>query len=90
MGVRRLLEAPLRRGRPDRMPIDLAQEAEKGVGKYARWFYRNRVCQESPYAIAQAYHLQRPDHRQEFPHCGCYKDVRYGLRQAERLLNLAP
>jgi hypothetical protein len=71
-----------------RVPSDLSHEARDGVGEYARWFYRHRVCGESIRSIAREYHTAR-SHRRAFDACDCRKAVRYGLGQAERLLSLS-
>ena len=79
---RKILTAPLRRGKPDRLRQDALE-------KYGQWLYRAYTCQETPYAIAKDYHGQRQQserHTQTFPHCGCLKTVEKGLRKAEASL----
>lgn len=72
--IKRLAEpiAELPRGR---VPANLDAEYEDGVGRYGRWFYRQRIRGESINAIARDAHFDRAT-------------VRYGLREAERLLGL--
>ncbi len=59
-----------------RIPTDFRDEIENGVGRYGRWFYRHRIRGDSINAIARDAVCDRAT-------------VRYGLREAERLLSLA-
>jgi len=64
-----------------------AKNGGEHLEKYAEWFYRKKVNNESIRAIAQNYclnncqelHAGENDHR---------RDVRYGIARAEKLLNL--
>lgn len=58
-----------------RIPLDEEVELQDGVGKYARWFYRNRICGESIRHIAVTDEYDRAT-------------VRRGINEAERLLGL--
>ena len=58
-----------------RIPVDEELELRDGVGKYARWFYRNRICGESIRHIAVSDEYDRAT-------------VRRGINEAERLLGL--
>jgi hypothetical protein len=71
-----------------RVPANLEREAQQGVGKYARWLYRHRLCGESIRSLAQRYHTEQR-HPRPFWQCDCRRGVRYGIKEAERLLGLA-
>ena len=58
-----------------RVPTDEEDELRGGVGKYARWFYRNRLCGESIRHISQTDRFDR-------------STVKRGIVEAERLLGL--
>ena len=58
-----------------RVPTDDEAEFNEGVGKYARWFYRNCLCGESIRKIGATDGYDR-------------STVRYGIDEAERLLGL--
>lgn len=57
------------------IPSDYDAELRDGIGRYGRWFYRNRLRGESINAIARGANCDRAT-------------VRRGIREAERLLNL--
>jgi hypothetical protein len=59
-----------------RIPADLVQEAQDGVGKYARWFYQKHIRGQSIKSIAKQHKIDR-------------KGVYYGLKQAKKFLSLA-
>jgi hypothetical protein len=70
------LESPLRRMKIDHMLVNLTQEAQDGVGKYAKWFYQGRIRGESVKSIAKQHKIDR-------------SGVYYGIQQAQKFLSLA-
>jgi hypothetical protein len=80
--------APILRGEIPRgkVPTNLQEELDKGVGKYARWFFYNKVCGQSIRSHAIAYHETR--HRGPLTDsCGCRRAVFGGIKTAANLLN---
>ena len=71
------LAEPVREIPRGRVPSDLDAELANGIGRYGRWYYRHRIRGESINSIARDALCDR-------------STVRYGLREAERLLDLTP
>lgn len=71
-----ILEEGIVRGK---VPSNLQEELENGVGKYARWFFYNKICGQSIRSLAIAYHKTR--HRGALTDsCGCRRAVFGGIK----------
>jgi hypothetical protein len=71
-----------------RLRKDLVEKTRRNV----RWFYRHRVCHETPYAIAKEEHTKphRESHPRDVKDCSCLRNVLDGIKEAERVLGLTP
>jgi hypothetical protein len=68
--------------------IDVGRKRTKEVPRYADWFYRNRVCQQTIRSIAKQHHNEKR-HQKNFATCDCRSTITEAIRQAETLVNIA-
>jgi hypothetical protein len=68
-------------------------DREHKTRQYAKWLYFHLIHNKEPTALARTFHTERQErgkHQKAFRSCACLQDVKYGLEQAEQLLNLNP